>query len=51
MNEQMITTERIFSIFSELNKIPRPSHHEERVADYLCKFAERLDAWHSRDIE
>ena len=34
-------TERVFSIFHELNQIPRPSHHEERVADYLCKFAER----------
>ena len=24
MKEQMITTERVFGIFSELNKIPRP---------------------------
>ena len=38
----MNTTARVFSIFHELNKIPRPSHHEERVADYLCQFAERL---------
>ena len=51
MNEQMITTERIFSIFSELNKIPRPSHHEERVADYLCQFAERLNLSYERDKE
>jgi dipeptidase D len=51
MNEQMITTERVFSIFSELNKIPRPSHHEERVADYLCKFAERLHLEYERDKE
>ena len=28
-------TQRVFSIFNELNQIPRPSHHEERVADYL----------------
>lgn len=27
-------------IFKRLNAIPRPSHHEERVADYLCLFAE-----------
>ena len=47
----MITTERVFSIFSELNKIPRPSHHEERVADYLCKFAERLHLEYERDKE
>ncbi len=47
----MITTERVFSIFSELNKIPRPSHHEERVADYLCQFAERLNLAYERDKE
>ena len=51
MNEQIITTERVFSIFSELNKIPRPSHHEERVADYLCHFAERLNLAYERDKE
>ena len=47
----MITTERVFSIFSELNNIPRPSHHEERVADYLCHFAERLNLAYERDKE
>ena len=51
MKEQVITTERVFSIFSELNRIPRPSHHEERVADYLCQFAERLDLEYERDKE
>ena len=51
MNEEMITTKRVFSIFSELNKIPRPSHHEERVADYLCQFAERLHLEYERDKE
>ena len=51
MKEQNITTERVFSIFSELNKIPRPSHHEERVADYLCQFAERLNLTYERDNE
>ena len=47
----MISTERVFSIFSELNKIPRPSHHEERAADYLCQFAERLNLAYERDKE
>ena len=46
-----ISTERVFAIFSELNKIPRPSHHEERVADYLCKFAEHLNLEYERDNE
>ena len=47
----MIATERVFSIFHELNKIPRPSHHEERVADFLCQFAERLHLEYERDKE
>ena len=29
--------------------IPRPSHHEERVADYLCQFAQRLGLEYKRD--
>ena len=45
------TTERVFQIFKELNQIPRPSHHEERVADYLCQFAERLHLTYKRDKE
>ena len=45
------TTERVFSIFRELNQIPRPSHHEERVANYLCQFAERLHLEYERDKE
>ena len=45
------TTERVFQIFKELNQIPRPSHHEERVADYLCRFAERLNLLYKRDKE
>lgn len=44
-------TERVFSIFKELNQIPRPSHHEEKVADYLCQFAERLHLAYERDKE
>ena len=44
-------TERIFSIFKEMNQIPRPSHHEERIADYLCQFAERLHLAYERDKE
>lgn len=38
-------------IFSELNSIPRPSHHEERVADYLCKFAEDHGLKYRRDAQ
>ena len=51
MTDQTISTERVFGIFRELNQIPRPSHHEERVADYLCQFAERLHLEYERDKE
>lgn len=44
-----MSTERVFSIFKELNAIPRPSHHEEKVADFLCEFAERLHLEYERD--
>ena len=46
-----VQIERVFSIFSELNRIPRPSHHEEKVADYLCQFAERLHLEYERDAQ
>ena len=45
------STERVFQIFKELNQIPRPSHHEECVANYLCQFAERLHLPYKRDAE
>lgn len=51
MTDQIISSERVFSIFHELNQIPRPSHHEERVANYLCQFAERLYLEYERDKE
>ena len=49
--KQDFKTERVFQIFKELNQIPRPSHHEERVADYLCQFAERLHLEYERDAQ
>ncbi|MCM1080043.1 MAG: beta-Ala-His dipeptidase [Bacteroidales bacterium] len=33
--------ESYYDIFSTLTTIPRPSHHEEKVADFLCEFAGR----------
>jgi dipeptidase D len=50
MKKDMIT-KRVLQIFKELNQIPRPSHHEERVADYLCKFAQRLHLEYERDAQ
>lgn len=36
-------------IFRQLNTIPRPSHHEERIADFLCTFAEEHNLTYRRD--
>lgn len=49
--KQGVTADRVFQIFKELNQIPRPSHHEERVAEYLCQFAERLQLEYERDAQ
>lgn len=46
-----LSTERIFKIFEQLNAIPRPSHHEEKVADFLCGFAKKLGLEYDRDKE
>ena len=40
-----------YDIFSELNKIPRPSHHEGRVAQWLCDFAQKHGLKYRRDDE
>lgn len=45
------STKRVLEIFHELNQIPRPSHHEERVATFLCEFAQKLGLDYSRDKE
>ncbi|MBQ7689767.1 MAG: beta-Ala-His dipeptidase [Muribaculaceae bacterium] len=42
---------RYLEIFKQLNQIPRPSHHEERVADFLCQWAERLGLKYERDAQ
>lgn len=40
---------RYLEIFKQLNAVPRPSHHEERVADFLCQFAQKLGLQYDRD--
>ena len=39
----------VFEIFKQLNQIPRPSHQEGRVADFLCQYAKRLGLEYDRD--
>ena len=36
-------------IFDIVRAIPRPSHHEEKIADYLCQFAEEHHLAYRRD--
>ena len=48
---QAPSTEAVFSIFRQLNAIPRPSHHEEHVADFLCQYAEKLHLEYQRDAQ
>ena len=41
--------DRVFEIFRQLNNIPRPSHHEEQVAGFLCDYARKLGLEYQRD--
>ena len=41
--------QRVFDIFKELNGVPRPSHAEGKVADWLCAFAEKNGLEYDRD--
>ena len=38
MNNYELKPARVFEQFAEINKIPRPSKHEERMIEYLVKF-------------
>ena len=41
--------EAVFRFFEEISAIPRPSYHEERIADYLVAFAKARGLWVVRD--
>ena len=49
--ENYPSTEAVFNIFKQLNQIPRPSHHEEQVADFLCQFAREHGLEYQRDAQ
>ncbi len=38
-----------FEFFKELSAIPRPSGHEDKIAAYLCDFAQKRDLYCLRD--
>lgn len=37
---------RVFEQFAEINKIPRPSKHEEQMIEYLKEFGRKLSLIH-----
>ncbi len=41
--------EDIIKYFKEICKIPRNSKHEEKIADFLCKFAKDNNLYHIKD--
>lgn len=43
------SAQQVFDIFKELNGVPRPSHNEGKVADWLCAFAEKNGLEYDRD--
>lgn len=43
------SSDEVFQLFKRLNNVPRPSWHEEKVADFLCAFADSLHLDYSRD--
>lgn len=45
----MNTALPFYNIFAQLNHTPRPSHHEEQVADFLCQFAQENGLSYDRD--
>lgn len=42
-------SKEVFNIFKQLNNVPRPSWHEEKVANFLCHFAEQHNLEYKRD--
>ena len=40
---------RVYALFKEISAIPRPSRHEERIADYICAHAKKHGCEFVRD--
>ena len=40
MEQKFPVPQEVFRFFAEVNKVPRPSKHEEKMIDYLRNFAE-----------
>ena len=49
MDKSSLTPQRVFKCFAQVNQIPRPSKHEERMIDFLLDFGKRLKLAARRD--
>ena len=45
------TAERVRELFLTISKIPRPSYHEEKIADFICEFTKNCGHEYYRDEE
>ena len=39
--DRMSVAKRVKELFEEICRIPRPSFHEEKIADFVCEFAQK----------
>ncbi len=51
MDFSAYSSKRMLELFSEISAIPRPSGHEEKIADYIEQFARERHLEYSRDKE
>ena len=49
MNETALNPASVFNCFAQVNRIPRPSKHEEKMIDFLLDFGRKLNLDARRD--
>ena len=43
------SVDSVYKIFRQINRVPRPSHNEDRIALFLTRFAEKLGLEYQKD--
>ena len=49
MEPAKMEPKEVFRFFEEISRIPRPSHHEEKISDYLADFARERGLYCEQD--
>lgn len=49
MSNKLLTPASVFKCFAQVNQIPRPSKHEEKMIDFLLDFGKKLNLETMRD--